>query len=187
MLLTVEEGWQGVARWSWVMVKHSKAESTRERHCKLSAGTQQLGRHYVKISVPRTWNTRLKGKVRRTEMCRYVWRGAWRRSTTGNLFGRLGQLYKTEVWDAQCPKKGCRNLCSNCNLAGSHRNCELWPSKSSALAGFWEFWYSSQRDWDIKLLKRTKPYEKYEKGSQIHDGLMAPGPSSANTISSAAA
>ena len=69
-----------------VVVKHSKAEFTRKRRGKLSAGTQQLDRQWehVKGAVPKQWTTKRLGKIKEKEL--YLYQGYWRRQVSGSLF-----------------------------------------------------------------------------------------------------
>jgi hypothetical protein len=81
----------------WVVVKHSKAEFTRNRRGKLSAGTQQLDRQWehVKGAVPKQWTTKRLGKIKEKELWAYLYQGYWRRQVSGSLFHKhhkLGQL-----------------------------------------------------------------------------------------------
>ena len=93
----------------WV-VKHSKAEFTRKRPGKLSAGTQQLDRQWehAKGAVPKQRITKRLGKIKE-ELWAYLYQGYWRQQVSGSLFHKLGQLCAETRWSPK-KKKGVLQL-----------------------------------------------------------------------------
>ena len=79
-------GWGGVGR---IHVRKTVRSSSLAHANRLDTTLQDL-------LLPPTWNARLKGKLREPKLWRYIWRGLWKRLTSGNLFDRLGQLCKKQ-------------------------------------------------------------------------------------------
>ena len=139
----------------WV-VKHSKAEFTRKRPGKLSAGTQQLDRQWehAKGAVPKQRITKRLGKIKE-ELWAYLYQGYWRQQVSGSLFHKLGQLCAETRWSPK-KKRGCYNLRSEIwwpSRCFQQKEVIVWPR-------YKEFWLSCI--WEISSM-----FLKHPRGLQI--------------------
>ena len=148
----------------WLVVKHSKAEFTRKRRGKLSAGTQQLDRQWehVKGAVPKQWTTKRLGKIKEKELWAYLYEGYWRRQVSGSLFHKLGQLCAETRW-LRKKKEGVLQLAQS-NLMTcavfffNRKKSFFWPRCK-------EFWLSCI--WEIPSM-----FLKHPRGLQIRMGCL---------------